>query len=133
MENYEIIKSYLETFPEDTEVKTIIESIKNAEKKSKTSLYNIQAKMEKNIGKCYFYTDFDDCVSFMRIYTKITGTKILDRRNVVLYTATSIEISEGAIYYLKDVTFAKDDLKENKLIDSSIFDEVERKYMALYD
>ena len=131
MENYEIIKSYLETFPGDTEVKDVIRNIKNAEKKKSDSLVKLQDEMEDNIGKCYYYTDIDDSLNFIQIYTKITGTKILEKRNVVLYTAMTIEISDDTIYYIKDVTFDRDDLKENKLIDASIFDEVERKYKEL--
>ena len=46
MENYEIIKSYLETFPGDTEVKDVISNIKKAEKKNKESLINLQIEME---------------------------------------------------------------------------------------
>ena len=87
--------------------------------------------MEENIGKCYYYNDIDDSLNSIQIYTKITGTKILEKRNVVLYTATTIEISDDTIYYIKDVTFDRDDLKENKLIDAIIFDEVERKYKEL--
>lgn len=131
MENYEIIKSYLETFPGNTEVKDVISNIKNAEKKKSESLVKLQDEMEDNIGKCYYYTDIDDSLNFIQIYTKITGTKILEKRNVVLYTAMTIEISDDAIYYIKDVTFDRDDLKENKLIDASVFDEVERKYKEL--
>lgn len=131
MENYEIIKSYLETFPGDTEVKDVISNIKNAEKKKSESLVKLQDEMEDNIGKCYYYSDIDDSLNFIQIYTKITGTKILEKRNVVLYTAMTIEISDDTIYYIKDVTFDRDDLKENKLIDASIFDEVERKYKEL--
>lgn len=131
MEKYEIIKSYLETFPGDTEVKDVISNIKNAEKKKSESLVKLQGEMEDNIGKCYYYTDIDDSLNFIQIYTKITGTKILEKRNVVLYTAMTIEISDDTIYYIKDVTFDRDDLKENKLIDASIFDEVERKYKEL--
>ena len=131
MENYEIIKFYLETFPGDTEVKDVISNIKNAEKKKSESLVKLQDEMEDNIGKCYYYTDIDDSLNFIQIYTKITGTKILEKRNVVLYTAMTIEISDDTIYYIKDVTFDRDDLKENKLIDASIFDEVERKYKEL--
>ena len=131
MENYEIIKSYLETFPVDTEVKDVISNIKNAEKKKSESLVKLQDEMEDNIGKCYYYSDIDDSLNFIQIYTKITGTKILEKRNVVLYTAMTIEISDDTIYYIKDVTFDRDDLKENKLIDASIFDEVERKYKEL--
>ena len=131
MENYEIIKSYLETFPGDTEVKVIIDAINNAEKKKSESLVKLQDEMEDNIGKCYYYTDIDDSLNSIQIYTKITGTKILEKRNVVLYTAMTIEISDDTIYYIKDVTFDRDDLKENKLIDASIFDEVERKYKEL--
>lgn len=131
MEKYEIIKSYLETFPGDTEVKDVISNIKNAEKKKSESLVKLQAEMENNIGKCYYYSDIDDSLNFIQIYTKITGTKILEKRNVVLYTAITIEISDDTIYYIKDVTFDRDDLKENKLIDASIFDEVERKYKEL--
>ena len=131
MENYEIIKSYLETFPGDTEVKDVITIFKNAEKKKSESLVKLQDEMEDNIGKCYYYTDIDDSLNSIQIYTKITGTKILEKRNVVLYTAMTIEISDDTIYYIKDVTFDRDDLKENKLIDASIFDEVERKYKEL--
>lgn len=131
MENYEIIKSYLETFPGNTEVKDVISNIKNAEKKKSESLVELQDEMEDNIGKCYYYTDIDDSLNFIQIYTKITGTKILEKRNVVHYTAMTIEISDDTIYYIKDVTFDRDDLKENKLIDASIFDEVERKYKEL--
>ena len=131
MEKYEIIKSYLETFPGDTEVKDVISNIKNAEKKKSESLVKLQDEMEDNIGKCYYYSDIDDSLNFIQIYTKITGTKILEKRNVVLYTAMTIEISDDTIYYIKDVTFDRDDLKENKLIDASIFDEVERKYKEL--
>ena len=131
MENYEIIKSYLETFPGNTEVKDVISNIKNSEKKKSESLVKLQDEMEDNIGKCYYYTDIDDSLNFIQIYTKITGTKILEKRNVVLYTAMTIEISDDTIYYIKDVTFDRDDLKENKLIDASVFDEVERKYKEL--
>ena len=131
MESYEIIKSYLETFPGDTEVKDVISNIKNAEKMKSESLVKLQDEMEDNIGKCYYYTDIDDSLNSIQIYTKITGTKILEKRNVVLYTAMTIEISDDTIYYIKDVTFDRDDLKENKLIDASIFDEVERKYKEL--
>ena len=131
MENYEIIKSYLETFPGNTEVKDVISNIKNAEKKKSESLVKLQDEMEDNIGKCYYYTDIDDSLNFIQIYTKITGTKILEKRNVVLYTAMTIEISDDTIYYINDVTVDRDDLKENKLIDASVFDEVERKYKEL--
>lgn len=131
MENYEIIKSYLETFPEDTEVKDVISNIKKAEKEKGESLIKLQTEMEENVGKCYYYNDIDDSLNSIQIYTKITGTKILEKRNVVLYTAITIEISDDTIYYIKDVTFDRDDLKENKLIYSGIFDEVERRYKEL--
>ena len=84
MEKYEIIKSYLETFPGDTEVKDVISNIKNAEKKKSESLVKLQDEMEDNIGKCYYYTDIDDSLNFIQIYTKITGTKILEKRKYIV-------------------------------------------------
>ena len=71
MENYEIIKFYLETFPGDTEVKDVISNIKNAEKKKSESLVKLQDEMEDNIGKCYYYTDIDDSLNFIQIYANI--------------------------------------------------------------
>ena len=89
--------------------------------------------MEKNVGKCYYYVDIDDNVKTTFFYTKITGTKLLENREVILYKADSFEISDDTIYHLKDITFTQNDLKDNDVINSSIFDEVEKKYNELRD
>ena len=133
MENYEIIKAYLETFPEGTTIKTVLDNIKKAEQMKAESISKIQAEMEKNVGKCYYYVDIDDNVKTTFFYTKITGTKVLDNRGVVLYKADSFEVSDDTIYHLKDITFTQNDLKDNDVINSSIFDEVEKKYNELID
>ena len=133
MENYEIIKAYLETFPEEITIKTVLDNIKKAEQMKAESISKIQAEMEKNVGKCYYYVDIDDNVKTTFFYTKITGTKLLENREVVLYKADSFEISDDTIYHLKDITFTQNDLKDNDVINSSIFDEVEKKYNELRD
>ena len=133
MENYEIIKAYLETFPEGTTIKTVLDNIKKAEQMKAESISKIQTEMEKNVGKCYYYVDIDDNVKTTFFYTKITGTKLLDNRGVVLYKADSFEVSDDTIYHLKDITFTQNDLKDNDVINSSIFDEVEKKYNELID
>ena len=133
MENYEIIKAYLETFPEGTTIKTVLDNIKKAEQMKAKSISKIQAEMEKNVGKCYYYVDIDDNVKTTFFYTKITGTKLLEDRETVLYKADSFEISNGTIYHLEDITFAQNDLKNNTVIDSSVFDEIEKKYKELTD
>ena len=133
MENYEIIKAYLETFPEGTTIKTVLDNIKKSEQMKAESISKIQAEMEKNVGKCYYYVDIDDNVKTTFFYTKITGTKLLDNRGVVLYKADSFEVSDDTIYHLKDITFTQNDLKDNDVINSSIFDEVEKKYNELID
>ena len=133
MENYEIIKAYLETFPEGTTIKTVLDDIKKAEQMKAESISKIQAEMEKNVGKCYYYVDIDDNVKTTFFYTKITGTKLLDNRGVVLYKADYFEVSDDRIYHLKDITFTQNDLKDNDVINSSIFDEVEKKYNELID
>ena len=133
MENYEIIKAYLETFPEGTTIKTVIDNIKKAEQMKTESISKIQAEMEKNVGKCYYYVDIDDNVKTTFFYTKITGTELLENMEAVLYKADSFEISNGTIYHLKDITFAQNDLKNNTVIDSSVFDEIEKKYKELTD
>ena len=133
MENYEIIKAYLETFPEGTTIKTVLDNIKKAEQMKTESISKIQAEMEKNVGKCYYYVDIDDNVKITFFYTKITGTKLLENRGVVLYNADSFEVSDDTIYHLKDITFTQNDLKDNDVINSSIFDEVEKKYNELID
>ena len=133
MENYEIIKAYLETFPEGTTIKTVLDNIKKAEQMKIESISKIQAEMEKNVGKCYYYVDIDDNVKTTFFYTKITGTKLLENRGVVLYKADSFEVSDDTIYHLKDITFTQNDLKDNDVINSSIFDEVEKKYNELID
>ena len=133
MENYEIIKAYLETFPEGTTIKTVLDNIKKAEQMKTESISKIQAEMEKNVGKCYYYVDIDDNVKTTFFYTKITGTKLLENRGVVLYKADSFEVSDDTIYHLKDITFTQNDLKDNDVINSSIFDEVEKKYKELTD
>ena len=97
------------------------------------SISKIQAEMEKNVGKCYYYVDIDDNVKTTFFYTKITGTKLLENSGVVLYKADSFEISNGTIYHLEDITFAQNDLKNNTVIDSSVFDEIEKKYKELTD
>ena len=131
MENYEIIKAYLETFPEGTTIKTVLDNIKKAEQMKIESISKIQAEMEKNVGKCYYYVDIDDNVKTTFFYTKITGTKLLENRGVVLYKADSFEVSDDTIYHLKDITFTQNDLNDNEVVRSSIFDEVEKKYNEL--
>ena len=133
MENYEIIKAYLETFPEGTTIKTVLDNIKKAEQMKAESISKIQAEMEKNVGKCYYYVDIDDNVKTTFFYTKINGTKLLENKGVVLYKADSFEVSDDTIYHLKDITFTQNDLKDNDVINSSIFDEVEKKYNELID
>lgn len=133
MENYEIIKAYLETFPEEITIKTVLDNIKKAEQMKTESISKIQAEMEKNVGKCYYYVDIDDNVKTTFFYTKITGTELLENMEAVLYKADSFEISNGTIYHLEDITFAQNDLKNNTVIDSSVFDEIEKKYKELTD
>ena len=133
MENYEIIKAYLETFPEGTTIKTVLDNIKKAEQMKTESISKIQAEMEKNVGKCYYYVDIDDNVKTTFFYTKITGTELLENMETVLYKADSFEISNDTIYHLEDITFAQNDLKNNTVIDSSVFDEIEKKYKELTD
>ena len=133
MENYEIIKAYLETFPEGTTIKTVIDNIKKAEQMKTESISKIQAEMEKNVGKCYYYVDIDDNVKTTFFYTKITGTELLENMEAVLYKADSFEISNGTIYHLENITFTQNDLKNNTVIDSSVFDEIEKKYKELTD
>ena len=133
MENYEIIKAYLETFPEGTTIKTVLDNIKKAEQMKTESISKIQAEMEKNVGKCYYYVDIDDNVKTTFFYTKITGTELLENMEAVLYKADSFEISNSTIYHLEDITFAQNDLKNNTVIDSSVFDEIEKKYKELTD
>ena len=133
MENYEIIKAYLETFPKEITIKTLLDNIKKAEQMKDESISKIQAEMEKNVGKCYYYVDIDDNVKTTFFYTKITGTELLENMEAVLYKADSFEISNDTIYHLEDITFAQNDLKNNTVIDSSVFDEIEKKYKELTD
>ena len=130
MENYKIIKNYLETFPNETTVETLINNIVKAEQTYEENIQKKVEKMKESIGNVYYYEDIDDNDIFVKFVTKITGVKraYQDR---LLYEADMIEISDETIYYLDGTTFADGDLKDKDLVDSSVFDEAKEKYLGI--
>lgn len=130
MENYKIIKNYLETFPNETTVETLINNIVKAEQTYEENIQKKIEKMKESIGNVYYYEDIDDNDIFVKFVTKITGVKRL-YQDRLLYEADMIEISDETIYYLDSTTFADGDLKDKDLVDSSVFDEAKEKYLGI--
>ena len=60
MENYKIIKNYLETFPNETTVETLINNIVKAEQTYEENVQKKIEKMKESIGNVYYYEDIDD-------------------------------------------------------------------------
>lgn len=111
MENYKLIKSYLETLPVGMTVEEAINNIKKAETMKEESLDKINKAMLENVGKCYYYDDIDDRATIVKFFVKITGTKITYDREKVLYVATVIEVSDDTIYFMENTTFCNGDLR----------------------
>ena len=130
MENYKIIKNYLETFPNETTVETLISNIVKAEKTYEENVQKKIEKMKESIGNVYYYEDIDDNDIFVKFVTKITGVK-RGYQDRLLYEADMIEISDETIYYLDGTTFSDGDLKDKDLVDSSVFDEAKEKYLGI--
>lgn len=130
MENYKIIKNYLETFPNETTVETLINNIVKAEQTYEENVQNKIEKMKESIGNVYYYEDIDDNDIFVKFVTKITGVKRV-YQDRLLYEADMIEISDETIYYLDGTTFSDGDLKDKDLVDSSVFDEAKEKYLGI--
>lgn len=130
MENYKIIKNYLETFPNETTVETLISNIVKAEQTYEENIQKKIEKMKESIGNVYYYEDIDDNDIFVKFVTKITGVKRL-YQDRLLYEADMIEISDETIYYLDGTTFSDGDLKDKDLVDSSVFDEAKEKYLGI--
>lgn len=130
MENYKIIKNYLETFPNETTVETLINNIVKAEQTYEENIQKKIEKMKESIGNVYYYEDIDDNDIFVKFVTKITGVKRL-YQDRLLYEADMIEISDETIYYLDGTTFSDGDLKDKDLVDSSVFDEAKEKYLGI--
>lgn len=130
MENYKIIKNYLETFPNETTVETLISNIVKAEKTYEENVQKKIEKMKESIGNVYYYEDIDDNDIFVKFVTKITGVKRV-YQDRLLYEADMIEISDETIYYLDGTTFSDGDLKDKDLVDSSVFDEAKEKYLGI--
>lgn len=130
MENYKIIKNYLETFPNETTVETLINNIVKAEQTYEENIQKKIEKMKESIGNVYYYEDIDDNDIFVKFVTKITGVKRV-YQDRLLYEADMIEISDETIYYLDGTTFSDGDLKDKDLVDSSVFDEAKEKYLGI--
>lgn len=130
MENYKIIKNYLETFPNETTVETLISNIVKAEHTYEENVKKKIEKMKESIGNVYYYEDIDDNDIFVKFVTKITGVKRV-YQDRLLYEADMIEISDETIYYLDGTTFSDGDLKDKDLVDSSVFDEAKEKYLGI--
>lgn len=130
MENYKIIKNYLETFPNETTVETLISNIVKAEQTYEENVQKKIEKMKESIGNVYYYEDIDDNDIFVKFVTKITGVKRV-YQDRLLYEADMIEISDETIYYLDGTTFSDGDLKDKDLVDSSVFDEAKEKYLGI--
>ena len=130
MENYKIIKNYLETFPNETTVETLISNIVKAEHTYEENVQKKIEKMKESIGNVYYYEDIDDNDIFVKFVTKITGVKRV-YQDRLLYEADMIEISDETIYYLDGTTFSDGDLKDKDLVDSSVFDEAKEKYLGI--
>ena len=130
MENYKIIKNYLETFPNETTVETLISNIVKAEQTYEENVQKKIEKMKESIGNVYYYEDIDDNDIFAKFVTKITGVKRA-YQDILLYEADMIEISDETIYYLDGTTFSDGDLKDKDLVDSSVFDEAKEKYLGI--
>lgn len=130
MENYKIIKNYLETFPNETTVETLINNIVKAEQTYEENVQKKIEKMKESIGNVYYYEDIDDNDIFVKFVTKITGVKRV-YQDRLLYEADMIEISDETIYYLDGTTFSDGDLKDKDLVDSSVFDEAKEKYLGI--
>ena len=130
MENYKIIKNYLETFPNETTVETLISNIVKAEQTYEENVQKKIEKMKESIGNVYYYEDIDDNDIFVKFVAKIKGVKIA-YQDRLLYEADMIEISDETIYYLDGTTFSDGDLKDKDLVDSSVFDEAKEKYLGI--
>lgn len=130
MENYKIIKNYLETFPNETTVETLISNIVKAEQMYEENIQKKIEKMKESIGNVYYYEDVDYNAVFVKFVVKITGVKRV-YQDRLLYEADMIEISDETIYYLDGTTFSDGDLKDKDLVDSSVFDEAMEKYLGI--
>ena len=69
MENYEIIKSYLETFPRGITVDTVINNIDKAVKQFNEA--KEKREMSKYVGKCFLKEEYDDDQLIVRYVFKV--------------------------------------------------------------
>ena len=102
MENYEIIKSYLETFPQGTTVDTVINNIDKAVKQFNEA--KEKREMSKYIGKCFLREEYDDDQLIVRFIFKpkeITPDKLL--KGIVIIIPDGGMFSEEVTMKTEDV------------------------------
>jgi hypothetical protein len=132
MKNYRLIKEYLETMPGNSTVSQLLDNINNAEITLKSSVEEMKARLSENIGKCYTYTDVDDCDDVAKFFVKIIGVKTVYDHQVA-YNCNVIEITEDSIFYEENATIYEKELIRERLIDESFYNSLFNKFQALLD
>ncbi len=130
MENYQIIKKYLSTFPNSTSVNDVLKNISSAEEKYVKSLDKKLEAMKENIGKCYYEDDFDDGMSLIKWFYKITNVKRTHKSGGEfgdnVYEVEMIEICDGTIHHTLREELYETDVYPGKEISEEDFDKLQK-------
>jgi hypothetical protein len=129
MSNYRIIKEYLETLPDNMTISQALSNIKNAEKTLELSLTELEKELSKNVGKCYTYSEIDDCSCVVKYYIKVVGTKRTYKN--VAYSCDVIQIEENSIYHEPNDTISQRELFTATEINENVYDMVMDRFKSL--
>jgi hypothetical protein len=128
MQNYQLIKGYLETLPSDMTISNALQNIISAEETLKLSKNELENELKNNVGKCYCYIENDDYKGIAKYYVKIVG---VGTSYNVYYICNLIQITEDAIYFEENQTITQKELLTAIQVDENVYDVLYDKFNQL--
>lgn len=125
MENHEIIYNYLQTFPKDTTVETLIENMDKANEEFIEN-HNKQLRLlkEEFINNVYYYEENDDDRVVCKYITKVRDFNEATFSNF-LFNCTIIAITNSEIRIDRDAKIDLRSLRMAKKVDNDVYEKAE--------
>lgn len=122
MENHEIIYNYLQTFPKETTVETLIANMDRANEEFIENHKNqLKLLKEEFVGNVYYYEENDDDKIVCKYITKVKDFNEASLSNF-LFNCEIIAITRTEIKFDDDAKIDIRSLKMAKKVDKDLFD-----------
>lgn len=133
MEKYEEIYNYLQTFPSNTTVGTLIANMDKAENEFiENRKKRVRELKEEFVGNAYYYEEVDDDEVVCKY---VTYVKEFNKKSIkdIAFVCDLIAITNYDVHYEENATVDIKGLKMAKKVSKEIFDSAKEKFNALRD